>query len=160
MAQPDVILEHPNRETPEAKSTRATVVLLLIVSAVLMTVILLGGWEWMSGFNAVTIGFILLDLLFAYYVARWVRGVLPVAAALAMIVLVFAGIAVPSWFDRDATGFGEPTLPPDVLGILCAALIPVQLLLMAFAMRGFNQAWNVQVERPVEPHDHAAPHAI
>jgi hypothetical protein len=29
-------------------------------------------------------------------------------------------------------------------------LIPVQLLLMAFAMRGFTQNWNVEVERRVD----------
>jgi len=28
-------------------------------------------------------------------------------------------------------------------------LVPVQLLLIAFAMRGFQQAWNVEVERPM-----------
>jgi len=26
--------------------------------------------------------------------------------------------------------------------------VPLQLLLIAFAMRGFQQAWNVEVERP------------
>jgi hypothetical protein len=29
-------------------------------------------------------------------------------------------------------------------------LIPVQLLLIAFAMRGFQQNWNVEIERPVD----------
>jgi len=32
-----------------------------------------------------------------------------------------------------------------------ALLIPLQLLLIGFAMRGFQQAWNVEVERPLEP---------
>ena len=27
-------------------------------------------------------------------------------------------------------------------------VVPVQVLLIAFAMRGFQQAWNVEVERP------------
>jgi hypothetical protein len=26
-------------------------------------------------------------------------------------------------------------------------LVPIQILLIAFAMRGFQQAWNVEVER-------------
>ena len=35
-----------------------------------------------------------------------------------------------------------------MIGLLCAILVPLQLLLVAFAMRGFQQAWNVEVERP------------
>jgi hypothetical protein len=37
-----------------------------------------------------------------------------------------------------------------VLAIVTALLIPVQVLLIAFAMRAFNQAWNVEVERTTE----------
>ena len=41
----------------------------------------------------------------AFFVARWNRGVLPVAAALAIIMLIFAAVAGPGWFDRDKAGF-------------------------------------------------------
>ena len=34
----------------------------------------------------------------------------------------------------------------DLLGLLCAILVPVQILLIVFAMIGFRQAWNVEVE--------------
>jgi hypothetical protein len=34
-------------------------------------------------------------------------------------------------------------------------IVPVQILLIAFAMRAFNQAWNVEVERT--PDSHSAP---
>jgi hypothetical protein len=83
----------------------------------------------------------------AYFVLRWNRGVLPVAAALAIILLIFAAVAGPSWFDRDKTGFTEPTLNEDVLGLITFIIVPVQIFLIAFAMRGFQQAWNVEVER-------------
>jgi hypothetical protein len=73
--------------------------------------------------------------------------VLPVAAALAIILLIFAAVAGPSWFDRDKTGFTEPTLNEDVLGLITFIIVPVQIFLIAFAMRGFQQAWNVEVER-------------
>jgi hypothetical protein len=83
----------------------------------------------------------------AYYVARWNRGVLPVAAALAILLAIFAAVAVPGWFDRNAAGFRQPAIDADVLGLVTAIIIPVQVLLIGFAMRGFNQAWNVEVER-------------
>ena len=36
--------------------------------------------------------------------------------------------------------------------MVTALIIPVQILLIGFAMRGFNQAWNVEVERTVDRH--------
>ena len=78
--------------------------------------------------------------------ARWNRGVLPVAAALAVLFMVIAIVAAPGWFERDKAGFDDPALEPGILGLLTLILIPVQLLLIAFALRGFNQEWNVEVE--------------
>jgi hypothetical protein len=57
---------------------------------------------------------------------------------------------VPSWFDRDQTGFAQPAIDAGILGLVTALLIPVQVLLIAFAMRAFNQAWNVEVERTTD----------
>jgi hypothetical protein len=37
-----------------------------------------------------------------------------------------------------------------VLAMVTALIIPVQILLIGFAMRAFNQAWNVELERTVE----------
>jgi protein-S-isoprenylcysteine O-methyltransferase Ste14 len=59
---------------------------------------------------------------------------------------VLAAIAAPAWFDRDKSGFHNPALPPSLLGLLCIVLVGVSLLLIAFAMRGFSQQWNVEVE--------------
>ena len=65
----------------------------------------------------------------AYYVTRWNRGVLPVAAALAVLFMVIAIVAAPGWFERDKAGFDDPALEPGILGLLTLILIPVQLLL-------------------------------
>ncbi len=71
---------------------------------------------------------------------------LPVVAGLALLFSVIAAVAGPAWFDRDKPGFADPTLDPAILGLLTLILVPVQLLLVAFAMRGFQQQWNVEVE--------------
>ena len=147
MATDGVIITHPNRDSSAAKTTRIIVILLLIVSAVLMAVVMIGGWKVLEGMKPVTIAYILIYLLFAFYVGRWNRGVLPVVAALAIILAIFAGVAAPEWFSRDKAGFIEPTLSNTTLGMLTAIIIPVQILLIGFAMSGFRQAWNVEVER-------------
>jgi protein-S-isoprenylcysteine O-methyltransferase Ste14 len=97
----------------------------------------------------------------AYYVARWNRGVLPVASAVAILIAVLAAIAAPAWFNRDKAGFHNPALPPSFLGTLCIVLVPVSLFLIAFAMRGFTQEWNVEVEEtgPAERDSSARPQA-
>jgi hypothetical protein len=76
-----------------------------------------------------------------------------VAAALAILFAVIAAVAGPAWFDRDKAGFEDPALDPAMLGLLTIIIVPVQLLLIAFAMRGFQQQWNVEVE--VAPDDTA-----
>ncbi|MCS7188138.1 MAG: hypothetical protein RMK89_14480, partial [Armatimonadota bacterium] len=43
-------------------------------------------------------------------------------------------------------GFAPSSLDPALLGTLTLAIVPVQLLLVAFALRGFAQKWNVEVE--------------
>ena len=151
MADAGIEIEHPNREKTASKATRAVVVVLLLASALVMIVITIGAWDVLVGAKGVQILYILLYLGIAYFVARWSRGVLPVAAALAIVLLIFAAVSVPGWFARDKPGFDDPALASDVVGILTALLIPLQLLLIGFAMRGFQQAWNVEVERPLEP---------
>src|SRR3954447_11468313 len=143
----DVIIEHPNRDKAESKATKAAVLLLLLVSVALMLIVTIGGWDTLQGAKPVTIGYILVYLIMAFYVARWNRGVLPVAAALAILLLIFAAVAVPGWIDRDANGFEQPSIDAGMLGLITALIIPVQVLLIVFAMRAFNQAWNVEVER-------------
>jgi lysylphosphatidylglycerol synthetase-like protein (DUF2156 family) len=157
MAEDGYVIEHPNREKASSKATKAIVVLLLLVSVVLMLIVTIGGWDTLEGAKALQLGYMALYLVMAFYVSRWNRGVLPVAAALGVILLIFAAVATPEWFNRDKEGFSNPTLNEDVLGLVTAILVPVQVLLIAFAMRGFAQAWNVEVERHSDGSTRAAP---
>ena len=160
MAEPGVRIEHPNRRKAASKLTRAVVVLLLLVSAFLVAVVTVGGWDVLQGANALQISYIVVYLVIAFFVLRWSRGVLPLAAALAIVLLIFAAVSAPAWFDRDQPGFTDPAIDEGILGLITALLVPVQLLLIAFAMSGFRQAWNIEVERPVEdPPRGAAPAA-
>jgi hypothetical protein len=151
MEENDVVIEHPNREKAASKATKAVVLLLLLVSVALMLIVTIGGWSTLQGAKPVQIGYIVIYLIMAFYVARWNRGVLPVAAALAILLAIFAAVAVPGWFDRDAPGYHQAALDATVLGTVTAIIIPIQILLIAFAMRGFTQAWNVEVERTPTP---------
>jgi hypothetical protein len=149
MADPGVRIEHPNRRKAASKVTRAVVVLLLLVSAVLVAVVTVGGWELLQGAKALSIAYIVVYVVLAFFVLRWSRGVLPLAAALAIVLLIFAAVSAPAWFDRDQPAFAEPALDAGILGLVTALIVPVQLLLIAFAMSGFRQAWNVEIEHPV-----------
>jgi presenilin-like A22 family membrane protease len=151
MAEADVAIEHPNRAKAASKVTRAIVVLLLLASAFVMIVISAGAWDALAGAKALQVIYILVYIGIAAMVVRWSRGVLPVAAALAIVLFIFALVSVPGWFERDKDGFTDPAIASDVVGILTALLVPLQLLLIAFAMRGFQQAWNVEVEHPADP---------
>jgi hypothetical protein len=159
MAEDEVRIEHPNRDKAASKATKAVVIVLLLVSAALVAIVTVGGWDALEGAKPVQIAYILIYLLIAFYVARWNRGVLPVAGALAIVLLIFAAVSAPSWFDRDRTGFSDPALDSGLLGLITVLIVPVQLLLIAFAMRGFSQEWNVEVERRVERPGRAAPAA-
>ena len=150
MADPGVRIEHPNRAKAASKLTRLIVVLLLLVSAFLVTVVTIGGWDVLQGAKALQIAYIVVYLVIAFFVMRWSRGVLPLAAALAIVLLIFAAVSAPAWFDRDKPGFADPAIDEGILGLITALLVPVQILLIAFAMSGFRQAWNVEVERPAD----------
>jgi lysylphosphatidylglycerol synthetase-like protein (DUF2156 family) len=142
----DTVLHHPNRDKAESKATRAVVILLLLMSALLIAVVTLGGWSKLQGAQIISIGYVIVYVVMAFFVARWNRGVLPVAAGLAILFAVVAAVAGPAWFERDKAGFDDPALEPSILGLLTIILVPVQLLLVAFAMRGFQQQWSVEVE--------------
>ena len=144
MDEQDSQVLHPNREKPESKSTKAIVALLLLASSGLILVVTLGGWSKLQGAQGITIFYAAVYVLFAVYVSRWNRGVLPVAAALAVILIIFSAVSAPPWFERDKTGFEQPALPESLLGVLTLLLIPVQLLLITFSLRGFRQSWNVE----------------
>jgi hypothetical protein len=128
------------------------VVLLLLASSGLALLVTIGGWELLeggSGMGVVCIAWVLLYVVFAFYVARWNRGVLPVASAFAILLLIFAAVAAPSWFARDKSGFEDAILPVPLIGIFLLILIPLQVLLIAVAIIAFNQEWHVEEERPI-----------
>jgi hypothetical protein len=156
MAEDGVRIEHPNRRKASSKATRAVVILLLLVSAALVAIVTVGGWSALQGARSLQVAYIGLYLVMAFYVARWNRGVLPVAAALAIVMLIFAAVSGPAWFERDKTGFASPPLDASVLGLVTLLIVPFQALLIAFAMRGFTQEWNVEVERHPDGSTHAA----
>ena len=135
---------YPNRDKPESKTTRSIVVFLLVVSAIIIAIVTIGGWDKLQGAKPVNIFYVLVYLLFAYYAARWNRGVLPVVSALSVILIIFCAVAAPAWFERDKDGFDSPALPESLLGLLTLSLIPLALLLVVFAMRGFQQGWSVE----------------
>ena len=66
----------------------------------------------------VLIVYILVYLVLAFYAGRWNRGVLPVAAALAVLLAIFALVAAPGWFNREKPGYIPPHISADLLGIL------------------------------------------
>src|SRR3954465_2167133 len=146
----DLVIYHPNREKAGSKATKAGTILLLIATAVLVAIITIGGGGGPGGAQVISIFFILVFALMAYFVTKWNRGVLPLASAFAILLLVFAAIAAPGWFDRDASGYHNPGLPPSLIGMLVIILIPVCIVLIVFAMRGFSQKWNVEIEMSQE----------
>jgi hypothetical protein len=158
--RPGVIVTHPNRDKAVVQATRATVVLLLLVSTALILIVTVGGWKTLEGLKPVLIGWVLVYLAMAYFAARWRRGVLPMAAALALLMLVFALVSAPEWFTRDKPGYAEPHLPASFLGVVTLVIVPVQILLIVFTMRGFAQGWNVELEQ-IDPRYErdALPHA-
>jgi lysylphosphatidylglycerol synthetase-like protein (DUF2156 family) len=150
-ARPGYELWRPNREKPEAKMMKTVVSFVLLVSAGLLIVITLGGWERLQGASVAVMSLLWagLYILFAFLVARWNRGCLPVAAAFAVILAIFAAIAAPDWFARSKDGLDSPALPEDLLGLLTILVVPVQAILVAVSMIAFNQEWHVEEERPI-----------
>jgi len=147
MAQGASVIEHPNRDKAGARSTKAIVVALILASALLLVVVTAGGWTRIQGAKPVQIAYIFVYLVLAYYIARWRSGLLPVVAALAIVLAMFAAISAPGWFDRAGDGFTDPALDSAVIGVLTSVLVPVQILLIVFAAKGFGQRWSVEVER-------------
>ncbi len=146
VAEGDVIIEHPNRDTPASQATRMLVVGLLLASAAVLVIATVGGWSKIQGAKPLQVGYVLVYVLLAIYIARWRSGLLPVAASFAVLLLIFCAISGPEWFARDRAGFEDPLLDESIVGILTIALVPLQILLIIVAARGFSQKWSVEVE--------------
>lgn len=159
---PGYTIIRPNRDKAICKATKLTVVLILLASIALMLIVTFGGWSKLQGLKPVNFAWCLVYLVIAVYVWRWARGLLPIAAALAILLLILSliagtGVSGTSWFDRNHFGFAAPHslfggkgLSPDILGTITLILAPVQVLLIFFSMRGFAQGWNVELEVPIE----------
>jgi hypothetical protein len=150
--RPGYELWRPNREKAESVTTKYVVVLLLLASAAVAGIITITGFSLLeggAGMGIVCILYIALYVLFAFFVWRWNRGVLPVTAAFAILLLIFCAVGANSWFARDKDGFDEALIPVELIGLLVLILIPLQVLLIAVAMIGFNQEWHVEEERPI-----------
>jgi hypothetical protein len=149
---------NPNRDKAICKITKLVIVGILIASVVLMLLLTIGGWSKLQGMKPVNFIWCLLYLIVAFFILRWARGLLPLAAALAILLLIIACIAAfgldgTSWFDRTHSGFGGAQslfggkgLGTGVLGSLTVILIPLEIALIVMAMIGFAQHWNVEVE--------------
>ncbi len=158
--KPGYVVTYPNREKPASKVMKVTVALVLLVSVVLMLLVTVGGWSKLGGLLPVNLIWCAVYLAIAYYVMRWTRGLLPIAAALGALMLVFTLVAVTSlagvtWSDRGApsyapshTLFGGIGLSSGTLSLLTVAIAVSQAVLVVVAMRGFGQSWNIEYEVP------------
>lgn len=153
----------PNREKATSKIMKAVVALILLVSVGLLLIVTIGGWSQLEGMKPINFVLCIAYLIIAFYVfVKWARGMLPIAAGLAILLLMIAvvaglGLSGTSWFDRSHNGFahaksmlGGQGLSADTLGTVVLLLIPVQILLILFALQAFAQGWNVEQEVPIE----------
>jgi hypothetical protein len=150
--RPGYELWRPNREKAGSVTTKFVIVLLLLATAALAALITIGGWSLLKGGGGMGIVCAIYAILYAFFgflVARWSRGILPVAAALSMILAILCAVGAGSWFARDKAGFDEALLPSELIGLLVVILGLLQVVLIAFALYGFNQEWHVEEERPI-----------
>jgi hypothetical protein len=150
--RPGYELWRPNREKAASITAKFVIVLLLLATAVIAALVAIGGWSLLKGgggMGVVCIVYAILYAFFGFLVARWSRGILPVAAALSMILAIFCAVGANSWFARDKEGFSEALFPSSVIGMLVVILGLLQLVLIAAALYGFSQEWQVEEERPI-----------
>ena len=150
--RPGYELWRPNREKAGSVTTKFVIVLLLAATAVLAALVTVGGWSLLkggSGMGIVCAVYAILYAFFAFLVARWNRGILPVAAALSTILAIFCAIGADSWFARDKSGFDEALFSSSMIGTLVVILGLLQVVVVIAAFYGFSQNWHVEEERPI-----------
>jgi hypothetical protein len=160
---PGYTVVFPNREKAASKVLKAVVTLILLVSVGLLLIVTIGGWSQLEGMRPLNFFWCIAYLILAFYIfARWSRGMLPIAAGLGLLLLMVAlvaglGLSGTSWFDRNHAGFasaqslfGGTGLSADTLGTVTLLIVPVQLLLIIFALQAFAQGWNVEQEVPID----------
>jgi hypothetical protein len=160
---PGYAVVFPNREKAASKAMKAIVALILLVSVALVLIVTVGGWSQLEGMKPLNFFWCIAYLIIAFYIfVRWSRGMLPIAAGLAILLLMVAlvagaGLGGTSWFDRSHAGFahaqsllGGEGLSADTLGAVTLLIAPVQVLLILFALSAFAQGWNVEQEVPID----------
>jgi hypothetical protein len=150
--RPGYELWRPNRDKAGSVTTKWVIVFLLLATAVVAALVTIGGWDVMTGgsaMGAVCAIYAILYAIFAILVARWSRGILPLAAALSMILAIFCAVGAESWFEREKSGFTEPALSSSLVGVLVLVLMLIQVVLIVAALYGFSQEWHVEEERPI-----------
>ncbi len=150
--RPGYELWRPNREKAGSVTTKFVIALLLLATAVIAALVTIGGWSLLKGGGAMGLVCVIYSLLyffFAFLVVRWNRGILPVIAALSMILAIFCAVGAESWFAREKAGFDQALFSSAVIGTLVVILGLLQILVIGFAMYGFSQEWQVEEERPI-----------
>ena len=150
--RPGYELWRPNREKAESVSTKFVTVFVLLATAILAILVGITGFSLMSGGSVMGVVTLIYGLLYAFFgflVFRWNRGILPVAAALSMILAIFCAVGAESWFARDKSGFEAGLIPVTLIGLFVIILALLQLVLIAVCLYGFNQEWHVEEERPI-----------
>lgn len=160
---PGYAVVFPNREKAASKAMKALVTVILLVSVALILIVTIGGWSRLEGMKPLNFLWCVAYLILAFYIfVRWARGMLPIAAGLAVLLLMVAlvaglGLSGTSWFDRSHAGFapaqslfGGAGLSANTLGTVTLLIVPVQLLLIIFSLQAFAQGWNVEQEVPID----------
>jgi hypothetical protein len=160
---PGYAVVFPNREKAASKLMKAVLAVILLVSVGLLLIVTIGGWSQLEGMKPLNFVWCIAYLIIAFYIfARWARGMLPIAAGLAILLLMIAlvaglGLSGTSWFDRSHSGFaaaqslfGGTGLSAKTLGTVTLVIVPVQVLLILVALRAFAQGWNVEQEVPID----------
>ncbi len=158
--RPGYTVIHPNRDRAICKVTRIFVVIVLLVSVALMLAVTVGAWSKLEGMTPVNFIWCAVYIVMAFFIARWARGLLPIAGVLGLLLLAIAliasvGFGGTSWFDRSNSSYaaahslgGGHGFSSDTIGTLILLLVPVEVVLIVVAIVGFAQGWNVELEVP------------
>src|ERR1700710_1626366 len=148
--RPGYELWRPNREKTESITTKFVLFFLLAATSALAFLITITGFSLMTGGGGMGIVCLIYAALYAFFgflVLRWNRGILPVAAALSIILAILCAVGADSWFARDKTGFEDGLIPTPVIGLLVVILALLQIVVIVVSLYAFNQEWQVEEER-------------
>jgi hypothetical protein len=160
--KPGYVITYPNREKTSSQVTKVLTAAVLVLSAVVILLMTFGGWSKMEGLIPLDIIWCLVYLVMAWYVIKWARGLLPMAAALGALMLTCAVIALTgytgvAWSDRSGSGytaihsiFGGTGFSAGTMNLLVVIVAITQIALIVIALQAFGQGWNIEYEIPAE----------